>query len=510
MSAVGTSNQSAVVGYEIVKGNFATSSPNLPQRIVIIGEANDANQSSFPTGLTEVTSAQQAGQLYGYGSPIHLAMRILRPLQGSGVSGIPTLVAAQAAAGGAQAQVNICTVSGTASASGTHKLVIAGRDNVDGQFYNVNIVKNDSASTIAGKIRDAINAVTSSPYSATASSANVVATAKWAGLTSDQITWTIDTQGNGLGITYSIGIDTNGSGTPDVASSLALFGNEWETIVLNCYDLFTTSVLDTLELVNGHPASDANGSPTGRYSGIIMKPFVALTGSTSSDIGDLSDVTDARKDECTVAVCPAPNSGGLPLEAAANMCVLYAVQANDNPQLDVQGLSYPDMPTPTDIGAMELYTNRDFLIKKGCSTVQLVGNYYRVCDFVTTYHPVGEIPAQFQYVRSLTIDWNVRYDYYLAEQQYVANKVIAGDNDIVSAPGVIKPKQWKQQILSLINDLVSRGLLVDAAFTKASIVVKISTTNPNRLETTFKYKRSGFAHILSTTAVAGFNFGTVN
>ena len=42
-----------------------------------------------------------------------------------------------------------------------------------------------------------------------------------------------------------------------------------------------------------------------------------------------------------------------------------------------------------------------------------------------------------------------------------------------------------------------------------SITVGLSTLNPDRLETFFKYKRTGVARISSTTAQAGFNFGTI-
>ena len=45
---------------------------------------------------------------------------------------------------------------------------------------------------------------------------------------------------------------------------------------------------------------------------------------------------------------------------------------------------------------------------------------------------------------------------------------------------------------------------------KAGTTVNISTTNPDRLETFFPYKRSGVARIASTTAQAGFNFGVLN
>jgi hypothetical protein len=193
------------------------------------------------------------------------------------------------------------------------------------------------------------------------------------------------------------------------------------------------------------------------------------------------------------------------------MAFLYAIQAQNTPELDVQDQYYPDMPVPSNglIGAMSDYNNRDVIIKKGSSTVDFNSGRYQVKDFVTTYHPVGENPPQFRYVRNLNIDFNVRYGYFLLEQTYVIGHVIATDDGIVASSKVVKPKTWRQNVRKYSDDLVLRGLTVDSPFTQASITVGLSTSNPDRLETFFRYKRSGFARIASTDAEAGFNFGTL-
>jgi len=100
----------------------------------------------------------------------------------------------------------------------------------------------------------------------------------------------------------------------------------------------------------------------------------------------------------------------------------------------------------------------------------------------------------------------------LIEVVNVLNKVIANDNDIVSASNVIKPKIWKAIVSDMIENLVLRGLIVDAQFSIDSIVVAISTVNPDRFTTTFKYKRSGVVRQSDTEVTAGFNVGvlTVN
>lgn len=502
MSAVGTERISKVVGYFLKKGNFAESSPNLPQRIEILAEANSANQSGLVTDAVQITSAQQAGSLYGYGSPIHQIMRILRPVNGGGaIGGIPTFVRAQAEAAGAAARVMSITVTGTATSTGTHALVINGRSSLDGNFYNVNIVSGDTATNVATKIAAAINAVLGCPVSATSSAGVVTVTAKWKGLTSNDCNVSVDINGTSLGLTYAVAEVTVGSGTPSIGSALTAIGSAWATIVINSYGT-VSAVMTALEQFNGIPGD----IPTGRYTGIIMKPIIALTGSVADDP---TSVTDARKAQVTLAICPAPGSKGLPMEAAANMACLFARVSQDTPHLDVSGKSYPDMPVPTsgDIGSMASYENRDAFVKKGCSTVDIVAGAYQVQDFVTTYHPDGETPPQFRYCRNLMLDFNVRYGYYLLEQQYVVDHAIANDNDVVEASNIVKPKSWKGVVSNYADDLSRRALVADAAFMQESISVNISNTNPDRLETFFRYKRTGYGRISSTTAEAGFNFG---
>lgn len=500
-TAVGSELVSRIVGYQLNKGNFSETSPNLPQRVAILGEANTANQGSLDLSPKEILSSQEAGETYGFGSPIHIMMRILRSVNGGNIGGIPTIVYPQAE-GAATAAVREVTPTGTATANGTHTLVINGRTAIDGSRYDFVVVDGDTPAVIIGKMNDAVNAVLGSPVIATGVTESVLTT-KWAGLTSEDIDVVVDTNGNGLGVTYAVVSTATGAGTPPVTTALNLFGSNWNTIVVNPYSVST--VLDELEAFNGIPDPT---TPTGRYTGIVMKPFVALFGDTSVDP---STVTDARLAEVTNAACPAPNSKGFPMEAAANMTLLFARVMQDKPNLDVNPGSYVDMPIPSDgvIGGMSDYLTRDAIVKKGSSTVDLVASKYQIQDFVTTYHPVGEVPPAYRYARNLMLDFNVRYGYLLLELINVVDKTIANDNDVITITDFIKPKQWKQIIGDYAEDLARRGLIADPAFMQDSLLVGISGTNPDRLETFFRYKRTGIARISSTTAEAGFNFGSV-
>ena len=502
-TAVGSERISKVVGYLLGKEAFQETGPNLPQRVAILAEANTANQPTLDVNAKEITSAQEAGEEYGFGSPIHNIMRILRPPTGGGIGGIPTVVYAQAEPGGAVAATKTITVTGAATGNGTHTVIVAGRSGLDGQSYSFGVVDLDTPTIIAVKVKDAINAILGTPVISSSAIGVVTNTAKWKGVTGDDITVSVDTGGDNLGLTYAVAAGVAGVGVTDISGGLNQFQNEWNTLVVNSYGV---PKFLALEAFNGIPDPLA---PTGRYAGIVFKPFLALWGSIEDDKDALAAITDPKKLEVTNILCPAPKSAGMPWEAAANGTVLAARIMQDTPHLDVSGKVYPDMPTPSDgdIGDMSDYENRDFLVKKGSSTVNLVAGKYEIQDWVTTYHPDGEIPPQFRFGRNLMLDFNIRFAYFLLEQIHVVGKSIADNDQPLDVDNVIKPKQWNGIINDLANSLGLRNLIVDVQFMKDSIEVGTSGTNPDRLETKFKYKRSPSIRIASTTAQAGFSFG---
>jgi phage tail sheath gpL-like len=500
-TAVGLERRSRVSGYKIKKGFFSNDTQNLPQIIAVFGEANKANQSGLSTDKREVTSAKEAAELYGYGSPIHRIMRILRPISGDGVGGIPTIVFPQISDVDAGLTVREWTVTGSATANATHYVVVNGRDTIDFQTSSFSVVAGDTPTVIAGKMVDAVNSVLASPVDASNNLGVVRFQSKWGGLTSTEINISIDFGNNNAGVSYSQTNSEDGSGTVSLADSFNQFGDDWYTTVVNPY----ADKLGEFEAFNGFPDEDA---PTGRYNGLIFKPFMAYFGSVESDKDDLASITndEDRVNQVTNVLCPAPGSLGFTFEAAANVVALFSRIAQDSPHLDVNNKSYPDMPTPANgiIGDMSDYNNRDFLVKKGCSTVILENGAYKIQDLVTTYHPDGETPLQYAYARNLNLDWNVSDAYRTLETIRLKDKTLIQDGQISEVSGTVKPKEWKAVLFDLFEDLANRALINDPQFSKDSLLVKISSTNPNRFETFFRYKRTGIARIESTDVEAGF------
>jgi len=319
-------------------------------------------------------------------------------------------------------------------------------------------------------------------------------TTKWKGLTSAGLNISFDVNGNNAGLTYAVTSRVDGAGTVNLADSFALFGSDWFNVVLNPY----LTKLGDFEVFNGVP-----DGATGRYAAQTFKPFHAFTGSTFSTKTELTAITDnaSRIEQVTNVICTAPNSKGWAWEAAANVVYRFARMAQDNPHNDVNNMSYPDMPAPAngDTGEMADYLNRNFLVKKGCSTVTFENGAYKIQDLVTTYHPTSDDDLVFSYVRDNNLYWNVKSSYYVLEELFLRDKTLIRDNQVVTVQNCIKLKEWKATVSSLFDELAQRGIISDAQFSKDSLQIEIPTTNANRTNTFFRIRITGIARIQSTT-----------
>jgi phage tail sheath gpL-like len=499
-ASVGSELIAAIVGYQLSILQQTTSN-NLPQRIAVLCEANTANQGTLDISEWQATSLKAVGTRYGFGSPAYHIARIMLPV----IGGIPLVFYPQAAAVGATAKIYEITPVGTATANATHTIVIGGRNGIDAQFYNITIVAGDTSDEITAKISNAINNVLGAPVIASDTDYVSTLTSKWEGETANGITVSVDTKENDAGITYTVNSTSDGAGIPSISAALTLMEPSWNTIGVNSYGTNTT-ICDALEQWTGIPDPE---TPTGRYVGTIMKPIIWLTGSVAEDP---SSFTDSRSAEVAISISPAPLSLGLPMEAAANDAAVWALIAQNKPEIDVLDKFYIDMPTPTTIGVMANYSERDRIVKKGCSTVDQVSGKYQLKDPVTTFHPDGDLRPAFRYRRDLMIDFIIRYRYRILENLYVIGKAISDDNATVAGDKeVIRPKDWKAILISsLFAGLENDALIADKAYSASSLIVGIDENNPNRFNTSFGYLKTGIARISATDAQSGVNLGTFN
>lgn len=501
-TAVSLDRVSAIVGYEIEAVLEGIAAGNLPQRVAILAEANNANQSGLPEQIN-FTAASEVGSVMGYGSPAHSIARILRPLSGDVLGGIPTIVYPVAEAGGAVAKAVTYQISGTATANATHFLRVNGRTTLDNQIYQFSVETGDGAAQISQKMIDAINGVLGAPAAGTLSTNDAVFTAKWRGISSDELDVEVDTNGNAAGLTYTLSATVNGTGVPSLTTALGLFGDDWNTLVINGIGPEST-ILDALEAFNGRPDQG-----TGRYVSTTFKPFTAFTGTKDSTVANITTLADARKNEVTNSFVPIPNSKAFTWEAAANLVFVYAKTAQDNPHTDPIGQILNDVPGVTNAGDFADPSKRDQIVKLGCSTVKLNAGKFEIVDLVTTSHPDDEPPTAvlYRWVRDWVCNMNIRYKYLLLENINVEGKTILESGSQSTATNTISPVRWRGILNGLADQLEQEAIIASADFMKESIQVGIGQSNPNRLETSFRVELTGTARVLSTTSQFTFNFG---
>lgn len=144
---------------------------NLQQRIVVL--AQGASDVVYSAAKWTATTAAAAGARYGYGSPIHLILRELLPVNGDGVGTIQIDVLPLSDAGGGSAPaVGTITVSGTQTTAASYRVVIS---NIKSRAFAFAAAATDATKYRA--ILDAITPVLEMPVTPTYAYGSVTAAA---------------------------------------------------------------------------------------------------------------------------------------------------------------------------------------------------------------------------------------------------------------------------------------------------------------------------------------------
>lgn len=208
---------------------------DLPQRVAIVGQGSTA--STYATTKLIVTSAQVVGETYGFGSPVHLAALQVLPSNGDGVGTIPVTIYPLEDDGSSVVADGDITPSGTVTAGGTFTCLIGG---VVTEPFSVAI--GDVVADIVTAMTAAINATLNVPVIAVDGTTLVTLTSKWEGISANAIVTAVNGPTT-IGVSFGITQLANGAVDPDVDLATALFGDVWETLVVNCLDILATGSL---------------------------------------------------------------------------------------------------------------------------------------------------------------------------------------------------------------------------------------------------------------------------
>ena len=459
----------------------------LPQRIALVGQG--ATAATYATTKRRVTSSTEVGQLYGFGSPLHLAALQLLPVNGDGVGSIPVTVYPFDDAGSSAAATINVTPTGTATASGVVTLMINGQPS-----GAIGITTGDNAEAVVDAIVAAVNGSVNLPVTATDSTTMVTLTSKWQGASANSLVASVS--GSVSGITFATTTATGGATDPDIDDALNQFGQVWETLVLSCFEP-VAGVFDKLSNFN-----------EGRWSPMVRRPFVAFHGSNEPVVNTAVAVTDVRGSDRTNCQLVAPGSPNLPFEIAARQLARIAVLANNNPPRDY-GSQRANGLTPGTDAQQWTYTQRDLAVKGGSSTIEVRDGVVTLSDTVTFYSPQGDPLPAYRFVVDIIKVMNVIFniDLIFNTPAWDGAPLLPNDQPTTNR-SARKPKDAIAAIGSVLDSLALEAIISDPQTARANTRAGISTNNPKRLDISTTVQISGNDNITSIDLNWGFFFGT--
>lgn len=462
----------------------------LPQRIAVVGQGNTS--AVYDTTKRQVTSATEAASLYGYGSPIHLAVRQLFPTNGDGVGTIPVTVYPLEDDGSGVAAAGDITPSGVSSGTASFRVRV---NEIDSEDFVVS--DGDAVADITAAITAAINAVLEMPVTATDNTTDVGLTAKWKGTSGNDLTVeVIATSEDTTGVSYAITQPTGGLVNPDVDTALSQVGNVWETTVLNCLDIADTTALDAYQTFGD-----------GRWGALVRKPLVVFTGNTATTVTAATTVSDARKTDRVNSQLVAPGSDELPLVVAARQLARIAKVANNNPPQDYGSQAATGLEPGAD-GDQWTYADRDSAVKKGSSTVEVKDGVVNISDVVTFYHPSGDPIPAYRYVVDIVKLQNIIFnlDLIFAVPEWDGAPLIPDDQPTVNRSAK-KPKAAVAAVCAMLDSLGLNAIISAPETAKENTFAAINEQNPKRLDVATTVQLSGNTNIISVDLNFGFYFG---
>ena len=481
---VSPSTITRVVGVEAEFRNFNQgNAAMLNQRLTIIGVGND--DAEYELNKREFFSAARVADIYGWGSPLHLAAMQLLPSIGA-VAEFPVTINPLAKAERAVAAAASIGVIGTAEANGSGIIYIGG---IAAEFP---VLKDSDEAAILAAIKNAINGVLEMPcICGNIADLELPLTAKWSGDIGNLIK--VKIVANVPGVTFATQNFTGGALDPDVTPALEKIGIAWETFILNTFSYTNTSRLDKYQLFG-----------EGRWGALEKKPCIVAHGCTD-DLETRTALTSTRELDAINFLIVSVGSHELPFVVAAKGLMNDIVTtANKNPAQNYKGRL-----TGLHVGEdheQETTMQRNASIMAGSSNNIKTGSVAELNDTVTFYHPAneGKYPSK-RYVVDIVKLQNIVYNVRLVmEQDSLKGAPLVPDQDIVTNPAAIQPKAIKTMFINLTDSLALAAIISDAKFTKTNLKVAIDSENPKRVNVIYPVKLSGNVEVSSTDVYFGF------
>lgn len=417
-----------------------------------------------------VASVNQAIGLFGRGSMLARMMALYRANDSFGE--VWCIAVAEPAAGAIA--TGTVTTAGVATAAGTINLYVAG------QRVQVPVLLGDTANTVATNIAAAIAAALDLPTTAAAVAAVVTLTAKWKGLTGNDITMVDSFAGSaggeslppGITLAYSAATLAGGTAAPVLTPVISAMGDDE-------YDFIGHPFTDTTSL--DAFATELNDT-TGRWS-FNRQVYGHAYSAQRGTLGVLVAAGTLRNDQHTTlsgidADCPNPAYEYCAAYTARNAVFLNADAARPTQTGVLTGLLLPRA------GKRFLFTERQSLLTYGIATSYVAGGALRVERAITTYQKNAFSQADVSYLDSETLHTSayvLRRLRNIVTSKYPRHKIADDGTRFGPGSAIVTPAVIRGELISEYAKMEYEGYVENASAFAANLIVERPANDPNRI-----------------------------
>lgn len=449
--------------YSEIDNSQAVSGPqSVTYRRLLIGQKL-AGGLAVANTLIRVTSAPQADAQFGAGSM--LAGMVRAALAIDTYTELLVMPLIDNAAG--VAATGTIAFTGTATASGTVELMIAGRR------VSVGVISGDTATAIGAAAAAAITATADMPVTAAAVTGTVTLTSRHKGEVGNSLDARVNYyagQALPAGVGATVTAFTSGAGNPVLDTALAALGDEW----LHAWAVPYTdagSLASIKTELNSRFAWNRE---------IEAHAFAAARG-TQGSLGAIGDSHNSQ--HLTIIMA---NDEPMPAyEKAAETMAIAAYYAAIDPARPIQNLAYSWCLSPA---AADRFTNeeRNLLLFDGIATSKVATDGTMLVErLITTYKTNTAGASDISYLDSETLftlmfirhDWR---DYIL--RKYPRHKLADNGTRYGIGQAVVTPNVMKAEAIAKFREWEELGLVENIDDFKANLIAERNVSDPNRLD----------------------------
>lgn len=449
--------------------NSMANNATATQRTLLIGGM--LSTGSTPPGIPQrVSSSDTVGELTGKGG---ILQAMMAAYQKNDTAAEVWILPLEEDSDSMVAATGTIKVSSAPTATGVISLYIAG------ERIQLTVVATDTVAAIATSLAAAINAKTTLPVTASATTDTVTLTAKNLGATGNGIDIRLNFLGLPGGESAPAGLEltitamSNGVGAPDITGALANLQDRTFDFIINPYD-DTTSLNVMKEFL-----SDTGGRWAWDKQ-LYGHSFGTTTG-TYAQLGTKGELRN-NQHETLLGVNKSPSPSWAWSAAYTGAA---AVSLRNDPGRPLQSLAVQGVLAPELQDRFEL-TERNNLLYSGISTFTVDDDgTVRIENLITTYqkNSYGDADDSYLEVETLfSLMFVTRYLRTAVTSKFGRMKLAADGTRFAPGAAIVTPNIIKADQIAEYQTLVWNGYAQDAEAFAKNIIVEQNAKNPNRVD----------------------------